>query len=90
MAMSPKKIAEELEKRDAVLACRETELRSKFKECRFHEPFAHLTDEEIDGDPEMYRRLSRLEQPFQDKLYAVAAERRCIRCMLREYREYRP
>lgn len=60
--MTLKRIVNELEKRDTVLAEREATLRQKIYECRHQKPFSDLTDKELDQNWELNCALDRLEQ----------------------------
>lgn len=79
------KIVEEMKKRYAVLESRESELRSKVCMFRLREPFASLTDDEIDHNRDIYNALDKLEKPFYDKIRKIEREKGIIRDMLWEY-----
>lgn len=83
--MTIEKIVEEMKKRCAVLESRESELRSKVRVFRYREPFASLTDDEIDHNRDVYNALDKLERPFYDKIRKIEKEKGIIRDMLWEY-----
>ena len=83
--MTIEKIVEEMKKRYAALESRESELRSKARAFRHREPFASLTDDEINQNRDVYNTLDKLEQPFYDKIRKIEREKSIIRDMLWEY-----